>query len=405
MQILTHNVPFYVGLALLFTLLVPGNTLFAATDDLTASGWIPYWRDSQGIKDAKKHLNEIDTVYPFAFTVKLDGTISDQAGLTDREWKSFIKLAQSKDVEIIPTIMWASGETIHATLSDTKARAKHVKSIADMVKKGKYDGVDIDYEAKKSETKLFFSIFLAELKAAIGDDKVLSCTLEARTPPDSLFREGEVPEVMNYANDYASLNVICDRIVLMAYDQQRADMKLNKERQGTPYMPVADVDWVEKVVELALESFPGEKIVLGIPTYGNHYSITVAPEWYRDYTRIGALNIPDILDVAKEYKVTPTRNSAGEMGYTYLHKDSKVKFAKSLKIPKDTPKGLLVAAKALAHANKTGEEVTFRMATYSDAGAMIEKIELAKKYNLRGVSFFKIDGEEDQKVWSYLKTN
>ena len=386
----------------MFTVLIPQNALFAATDDLTVSGWIPYWRDAEGIKDAKKHIAQIDTVYPFAFTVKLDGTLSDQAGLTDKDWKSFMKLAKSKNVEVIPTIMWASGETIHATLLDTKARAKHVKAIVDMVKKGGYAGVDIDYEGKKSETKLFFSVFLAELKAAMGNEKILSCTLEARTPPDSLFRDGEVPEVMNYANDYVSLNTICDRIVLMAYDQQRADMKQNKERQGTPYMPVADVDWVEKVVKLALQSFPKEKLVLGIPSYGNHYAITVVPEWYRDYTRIGALNMPDILDVAKEYKVTPTRNSAGEMGFTYLHKDSKVKFAKSLKIPKNTPKGLLVAAKALAHANKTGEEVTFRMATYSDAGAMIEKIEQANKYNLGGISFFKIDGEEDQKVWEYL---
>ncbi len=397
-----YNILTFIGLTLLLALLMPLHTLFAATDDLTVAGWVPYWRDSEGIKDAKKHINEIDTVYPFAFTVKLDGTLSDQAGLTEKEWKSFMKVARAKDIEIIPTIMWASGETIHATLSDTQARAKHVKAIADMVKKGKYDGVDIDYESKKSETKLYFSLFLAELKAAMGEGKVLSCTLEARTPPDSLFRDGEVPAVMNYANDYPSLNVLCDRVVLMAYDQQRADMKLNKERQGTPYMPVADVDWVEKVVELALKSFPEEKVVLGIPSYGNHYSITVAPEWYRDYTRIGALNAPDILDVAKEYKATPSRNSAGEMGFTYLHKDSKVKFSKSLKIPKNTPKGLIVAAKALAHANKTGEEVTFRMATWSDAGAMIEKIELAKKYNLRGISFFKIDGEEDQKVWQYL---
>jgi spore germination protein YaaH len=279
-----------------------------------------------------------------------------------------------------------------------------VKSIADMVKKGKFDGVDIDYESKKSETKLYFSLFLAELKTAIGN-KVLSCTIEARTPPESLYRPGEVPAVMNYANDYPSMNDVCDRIVIMAYDQQRADLNLNKERQGTPYMPVADVDWVEKVVKLALESFPEEKVVLGIPTYGNHYAITVAPEWYRDYTRIGALNAPDILDIAKEYRVTPTRNSAGEMGFTYLHKDSTVKFAKSLKVPKNTPKGLIVAAKALAHANKTGEEVTFRMATWSDGGAIIEKIELAEKYNLRGISLFKIDGEEDQKVWHYLEDN
>jgi spore germination protein YaaH len=168
-------------------------------------------------------------------------------------------------------------------------------------------------------------------------------------------------------------------------------------------MPVADLDWVEKVVKLALTHFPKEKIVLGVPTYGNHYTVTVSPDWYRDYTRIGALNVPDILDIAKKYKATPTRNSAGEMSFTYMHTSSDVKLTSKYKIPKNTPKGNIVAARALAYANKTGETVQFRFASYSDVGAMQQKIDLAKKYGLRGVSLFKIDGEEDQEVWKYLK--
>jgi spore germination protein YaaH len=371
----------------------------SSTDDLTVSGWIPYWRDSEGIKDAKKHLSDIDTVYPFAFSVQSDGSIKDLADLKSREWKTFVTSAAKKDVEIIPTLMWGDGVSTHAVLSNAKTRALHIEVIKHMVEDGNYDGVDIDYEGKKAETIDYFSKFLIELKEALGD-KVLSCTIEARTPPESLYRE--IPREIKYANDYEVIGEVCDRVVIMAYDQQRADLLLNATKNGTPYMPVSDVDWVRKVVEFALEDIPQEKLIIGIPTYGHHYTVTVAPDWYKSYTRIGALNVPDMLEVAHDYKVTPTRNKAGEMSFSYLPKDSPVTLSSSLKIPKNTPKGNIVAARALAYANKTGKEVQFRIGWYSDATAMKQKIDLAREYDLRGVSLFKIDGEEDQKVWKYL---
>lgn len=388
---------FFVFIITLF--FVPSAT-HASNSDLEVAGWIPYWRDSEGIKDARRHLDSIDAVYPFAFTVTTQGSIRDQAGLGDKEWKTFMRTAERKDVEIIPTIMWSDGESIHTVLSDEKLRKAHIDEIVQMVEDGEYHGVGIDYEGKKSETIDAFSSFLEELKDALGD-KVLTCTIEARTPPDSLYKE--IPAVINYANDYTEIGKHCDRIEIMAYDQQRADLKLNKEKSGLPYMPVADTDWVRKVVELAIKDLPKEKVILGIPTYGNHYAVTVAPEWFRDYKRIGALNPPDILDIAKKNHVTPTRNKAGELSFSYLPKTSKVKLKSSLKIPKDTKKGDLIAARALAYANKTGKEVTFNIASYSDAEAMKEKIDLAKEYDLRGVAFFKFDGEEDQKIWKYLK--
>ena len=382
------------------SLALPGAVFAKSTEDLEVSGWIPYWRDSEGIKDAKKHLSQIDMVFPFAFTVTTQGEIRDQAGLSDKEWKAFIKTAQKKNIEVIPTVMWSDGASIHAVLSSTSTRKAHIKGIADMVEKGKFDGVDIDYESKESETINYFSLFLKELKAELGDKK-LTCAIEARTPPESLYRE--VPAVINYANDYKEIGKHCDRVELMTYDQQRADLLLNKSKNGAPYIPLSDADWVRKVIEFALKDIPKEKLMVGIPTYGHHWAVTVAPDWYRDYKKIGALNVPDILDVAKEYKVTPTRNKGGEMSFTYLPKSSKVKLSSALKIPKDTPKGNIVAARALAYANKTGKEVTFNIAWYSDAEAMKQKIDLAKEYDLRGVAFFKFDGEEDKKVWNYLK--
>jgi spore germination protein YaaH len=272
-----------------------------------------------------------------------------------------------------------------------------------MVEDGDFDGVDIDYEGKKADTKVWFSLFLLELKQALKG-KVLSCTVEARTPPDSLYRE--VPATINYVNDYEMMNVACDRIVIMAYDQQRADLKANDARKGQPYIPVADPLWVEKVVKLALEHFPEEKIVLGIPTYGRQWALTVAPDWFKEYSSLEALNIPHMLDLAKREKVTPTRNVAGELSFSYIPKmmgTKVIKEIKKMKVPSGTTAGDKAAFQALAYATKTGKEVTVNIAWYSDAEAMMDKVEMAKEYDLRGVALFKIDGEEDQKFWTLMK--
>ncbi len=369
--------------------------------ELEVSGWMPYWRHHEAIKNAERHSGTIDTVFPFVYVGQQDGTIKDMAAMSDKKWTSFLKTMQKKNIEVVPTIMWSDGYATHQILSDAKSRKKHIENIHALVESHRYNGIDIDYENKRHETKEYFSLFLKELKAKLGKNKVLSCTIEPRTPPDSLYKE--IPEEIKYANDYKAIAQYCDRVQIMAYDQQRADLKLNAEKAGQPYFPVSDADWVRKVVAFTIKDIPKEKVVLGIPSYGYHYTVTTAPNWYRDYTRIGALNVPDILDIAKQYKVKPSRNRAGEMGYTYLPKGSKVKFPKNLKIPKDTTTGMKVAAQALAYADKTGKEVDFRFVSYSDAEAMKQKIDIAKEYNLKGVALFKIDGEEDQKVWKYLK--
>ena len=371
-----------------------------AKSDLEVTGWVPYWATAKGTSDAKRNLSKLDVIHPFGFTLKQNGTLHDPMGLKKRAWRDLFKAAEKKNVLVIPTVTSGDGALVHRLLSNDELRREHIEAIVDAVERGGFDGIDIDYEAKRSETKEYFSLFLQELKVAL-DGKLLTCAIEARTPPDSLYKE--VPLTIAYANDYAAIGEHCDRIEIMTYDQRRADIKLNESKAGEPYMPLSDTDWVRKVALFAVQSLPKEKLMLGIPTYGHEYEITVVPNWYRDYVRVGAINPPTALKLAKKEKITPSRNRGGELSFSYASK----RVTRELKpylsdLPEGTPQGGRIAAAALAAANETGKPVTFTYVTWSDAESIRTKVELARELDLHGVAIFKIDGEEDKGLWSLV---
>lgn len=385
-----------IALALLAGFLVPSSVLAAPEERFEVSGWIPYWASSDGTRSARENMESLSAVMPFTYSVSSTGALKDLGGMKKTVWKRLVREAGEADVRVTPTVMWSDGASIHAVLSDPRKRANHIEAIVEMVERGGYDGVDIDYEGKLAATMPYFSAFLDELEEEL-DGAFLSCTVEARTPPDSLY--ASVPAVINYANDFKALNRSCDRVNLMTYDQQRADLKLNSARKGAPYYPNADPDWVRKVVTLAAKDIAKDKLVIGIPTYGRELELTVAPEWYQAYTQLWSVNPEYAEDTAKKMRVKPSENGAGEKSYTYLPKKSPYKLSSWPKAPSGTSSGNEVAARALAHANKTGETVKVNLVWWSDADAVEEKIDLARELGVRGVALFKIDGGEDEDIW------
>ncbi len=383
----------YVVFLLLATFLLPSQTVFA----YEVGAWVPWFADEAGAKQAQKQIRDIDVLYPFVYEVNAANDIVNRVDFSDRHWKNLLKEAEKRRVEVIPTIAWFDGDAIHAVLSDRKAREEHIDDIVALVEEGDFDGINIDYESRRSETVDYYSTFLKELKRALDKSASLTCTIEARTPPESRWRD--VPAVIEYSNDYTAINEHCDWVEIMAYDQQRADLKLNDERKGVPYMPVADTAWVDKVLDLALEELDNEKVLLGVATYGRAWDVTVAPDWYRDYKQVASLNQPRILELAKKYNAPIGRTEGGEAVISYFPDDSPWRILDRLPTIPGTPKGFEAAAKALFVATYAKIEIPVRVVIWSDAAAIEEKLELVEDYDLRGVAIFKVDGEEDPALW------
>src|SRR3989339_2031671 len=166
-----------------------GSASISIANPLEFSGWIPYWRTATGTRDVLPHLSQLTSVMPFGYTMKSDGTLVDTAHLSQEPWTSFIAAAKAAKVRVIPTVMWGNGDTIHRILSNTSARIALEDEIANIVKQNGFDGIDIDFEAKKHETINYFSTFLKGLYQRMGN-KWVYCTIEARMPLEDRFSPG-----------------------------------------------------------------------------------------------------------------------------------------------------------------------------------------------------------------------
>ena len=365
-------------LVALLLLLFPSSSLAATkATSFEVSGWIPYWRVTSGTADVLPHLANLTSVMPFGYIVQDDGSLHDAFGLDGAPATStvatFVAAARAAKVRVVPTVMWSDTWAMARVLRDGPSRRALEDRIAALVKENGFDGIDIDFENKLAATRPYFSLFLQGLYMRMGK-KFVYCTIEPRTPPSAAF--DVPPKKLEYANDFVAINKYCDRVIIMAYDQGAIDLRLNSVASPNPYIPVADPRWVEKVVTLAAKTISKKKLVIGIPTYGYEYDLIPLSRGYR-YELNWAFNPRYATELASALGLKPTRNPAGEMSFTY--------------VPTSTPQ----TASALPD--------PARIVWWSDASAINDKVQLAKKLGVKGVAVFKFDGGEDQLMWPILQ--
>ncbi|MDE2212983.1 MAG: hypothetical protein KGJ34_00370 [Patescibacteria group bacterium] len=362
---------------------------------LEVSAWIPYWSSATGTADALAHLNYLSEINPFGYIVQPDGTLYDPMGIDSPPWSTLIAAAKAKGVLVVPTVMWSDTTAINNILSNTTSRIALEKTIATLAFQQNFNGIDIDFEGKEAQDKNYFSLFLKGLYARMGNKWVV-CTIEARTPVSDRYDGTPPADATEYANDFTAINKYCDRVSLMTYDQDTVDVKLNEAQQGL-YMPIADPQWVSAVVNLAAQSISRRKIEIGVATYGYEYQVVPLQEGYQ-YNLQWAFDPDYATALAQSLGITPTRNSAGELSFTYTPTSM------TDTTPDITPTtSLQNATTTYSNTSSTASTASsFNIVWWSDAGAIGDKLYLAETLGVRGVAIFKIDGREDPRLWSLL---
>jgi len=335
---------------------------------LFVSGWLPYWAKEVGVESLQgSDLKLFSEINPFAYGVDTNGKLVDKMQIDSAPWPDLISEAKKENVKIIPTLLWGDAVAMHKTFSNPAFMDQHIKNIISMLDAHNFSGVDIDYEGKDIVDRDNFSAFLKTLhEKLILDKKTLNCTVEARTqdfPPASFTGI----RAMSFANDFSALNQDCDSVRVMAYDQvfqiQRANVFTKKGE--APSASNAENQWVEEVVNYALRFVAPEKLILGVSTYGWEFKVEKISGGFR-YTRLKSLSYPEFQDIAQKKNIIPMRTAGGELSFAYQAVDG------------------------------------LQLLTVDDAQAVQDKIKIAKKLKIHGISLFKIDGLMDTKIFDIL---
>jgi len=347
----------------------PATAEKKAEQDFFVTGWIPYWTKSEGTFSLQGKIGLFSKLNLFAFGVSADGQLVDTAKIDSAPWPQLIADAKKQNVKIVPTILWGDAVAMHKTFSDPMLRSKHVDNIVAMLVQNDFSGVDIDYEGKDIADRDNFSLFLKSLheKLQSSQGRTLNCTVEARTqdsPPADLTGI----RAMSFANDFSALNHFCDSVTIMAYDQvfQIHRVKVFEDNGSAPAAPNADNAWVQDNIEYALKFIAPEKLILGVSTYGWEFRVEKIANGYH-YTRVRSVSYQDAMALAASVGATPTRTTGGELSFAYKASDGQ------------------------------------HLVTIDDGESVSDKIALAKKFGLKGISLFKIDGLTDPKVFEVLK--
>jgi hypothetical protein len=97
------------------------------------------------------------------------------------------------------------------------------------------------------------------------------------------------------------------------------------------------------------------------------------------------------MDRADSLGVEPTRDSAGELSLTYT--SSTYIQASPIYVSSTEPTELTTPS---------SNGMTTFFISFPDATSELQKVALAKQFGLRGVIFFKADGQMDPAIWNSL---
>lgn len=376
---------FFIALPIFFAFAVTKQPFYYGV-------WLPFWKGQSGAQQIAINLDKLHEVSPFSYEVGAKGVLIDDLNIGNGSWNAWFSSVRDLGIKIIPTIAWFNANGIHALLSNTQSRRAEEDRIKQLVQSQGFDGIDIDFESMLEDTRPYYSLFIEGLAIRLHPlNKLLTCTVIARTPPAELYQT--IPSSIIYPENYSVLNQYCDEVRVMAYDQGTIDLTLdNLKGNGNLYAPTADRDWVKSVLKETLRWISPSKIMLGIPTYGYEYQVSWRPGGITTYGRVRAFDFMDAMDRADSLGIQPMRNNANELSFTFAS-------TTYIQVSPALVSTVLSPIEPPVLMNPDPNATTTFFVSFPDSQTMLDKINLAKQFGLRGVIFFKADGNIDPAIW------
>lgn len=295
--------------------------------------------------------NSLNEVSPSYFDLYASGNLK----LNDVDI-NFVNDMQSKGIKVVPFLSnhWDKAKGRSALSNIPKLTTQ----IANAIEKYNLDGVNVDIENVTEKDRENYTLLVKTLREKLGDDKVIAVAVAANPYNWQTGWHGSY--------DYSNLAKYADYLMVMTYDEHY---------EGGEAGPVASIDFVEKSIKYALERVDSSKIVLGIPFFGRYWQDGA------DYGGYG-ISLTKIEELANKYKTSVYYDEATQS----------VKAKIKIELIENKP---VVNGKVL----KTGAYTFW----YENEQSISAKLELVKKYNLKGTGSWSL-GQETIDTWSYYKT-
>ena len=228
------------------------------------------------------------------------------------------------------------------TLSSTAARQNIISQLIQAAQDVGMDGINVDFESLSEDVGIHFLEFLRELSIECHKNNLV------------LSVDNPVPEDFTSHYDRAEQGRVVDYVIIMGYDEHYV---------GSEAGSVASLPWVEQGIQATLDEVPAERVINAIPFYTRLWRTT------------GGNVTSEAIGMDQAQQTIADNNVE-----TYWDKTTSQNYGKY-----------------------DIDNSTYQI-WLEDAQSVAEKVKLVSKYDLAGVSAWKL-GFENNGIWQVISDN
>ena len=228
------------------------------------------------------------------------------------------------------------------TLSSTAARQNIISQLIQAAQDVGMDGINVDFESLSEDVGIHFLEFLRELSIECHKNNLV------------LSVDNPVPEDFTSHYDRAEQGRVVDYVIIMGYDEQYV---------GSEAGSVASLPWVEQGIQDTLDEVPAKRVINAIPFYTRLWRTT------------GGNVTSEAIGMDQAQQTIADNNVE-----TYWDKTTSQNYGKY-----------------------DIDNSTYQI-WLEDAQSVAEKVKLVSKYDLAGVSAWKL-GFENNGIWQVISDN